>query len=103
MKDLAKKADVVLVVGSRNSSNSNRLREVAEHEGTRAFLINDYTELLPEMISGNQVIGITGGASAPEYLLKDLVRELQNFGYEDIEEMGISTEKQKFRLPGDLV
>lgn len=103
VKDLAKKADVVLVVGSRNSSNSNRLREVAEHEGTKAFLINDYTELLPEMISGNQVIGITGGASAPEYLLKDLVRELRSFGYEDIEEMGISTEKQKFRLPGDLV
>ena len=55
------------------------------------------------MISGCQAIGITGGASAPEYLLKDLVRELRSFGYEDIEEMGISTEKQKFRLPGDLV
>lgn len=102
VKELAKKADVVLVVGSRNSSNSNRLREVAEHEGAKAFLINDHTELLPEMITGYRVIGITGGASAPEYLLKDLVRELRNFGYEDIEELGVSTEKQKFRLPGDL-
>ena len=68
----------------------------------KAFLINDYTELLPEMIRGCRVIGITGGASAPEYLLKDLVRELRNFGYEDIEELGVSSEKQKFRLPGDL-
>ncbi len=102
VKELAEVADVVLVVGSKNSSNSNRLREVSEQCGTKAFLVNDYTEVEDEMLQGVKNVGVTGGASAPEYLLNDLLGFLKTKGFNDIHHLGEKTENQRFKLPDAL-
>jgi 4-hydroxy-3-methylbut-2-enyl diphosphate reductase len=103
VKDIVKYVELVLVVGSKNSSNSNRLREVAEGEGAKAYLIDDYTDLDESMLIGVEKIGITSGASAPEYLIEDLVEFLKTKGFVDQEEVGVFKEKQAFKLPKDLV
>lgn len=103
VKDIVKHVELVLVVGSKNSSNSNRLREVAEGEGVRAYLIDDYTDLDESMLMGIEKIGITSGASAPEYLIEDLIEFLKTKGFVDQEEVGVFKEKQAFKLPKDLV
>lgn len=103
VKDIVKHVELVLVVGSKNSSNSNRLREVAEGEGVKAYLIDDYTDLDESMLIGVEKIGITSGASAPEYLIEDLVEFLKTKGFVDQEEVGVFKEKQAFKLPKDLV
>jgi 4-hydroxy-3-methylbut-2-enyl diphosphate reductase len=103
VKDIVKYVELVLVVGSKNSSNSNRLREVAEGEGVKAYLIDDYTDLDESMLIGVEKIGITSGASAPEYLIEDLVEFLKTKGFVDQEEVGVFKEKQAFKLPKDLV
>lgn len=103
VKDIVKHVELVLVVGSKNSSNSNRLREVAEGEGVRAYLIDDYTDLDESMLIGIEKIGITSGASAPEYLIEDLIEFLKTKGFVDQEEVGVFKEKQAFKLPKDLV
>lgn len=102
VKKVAKEADVVLVVGSKNSSNSNRLKEVARGEGVDAYLIDDYHDLTNEMLEDKNVIAITGGASAPEYLINDLLKYLIQKGYNNIEEIGSSNEKQNFSIPKGL-
>lgn len=103
VKDIVKLVDLVLVVGSKNSSNSNRLREVAEGEGVKAYLIDDYTDLNESMLIGVEKIGVTSGASAPENLIVDLVEFLKTKGFVEQEEVGVSKEKQAFKLPKELV
>ncbi len=102
VKEVAKIADVVLVVGSKNSSNSNRLSEVARQTGCVSYLIDDYTDLTPEMTAGKNIIAITSGASAPEYLIEEIVRCLNSDADYDVENIGVSNEKQNFKLPSGL-
>src|SRR5580700_11062123 len=73
VRDLAKVADVILVVGAKNSSNSNRLREIGIEEGIPSYLIADGSELKPEWVRGKSVVGLTAGASAPEELVRDVI------------------------------
>ncbi len=80
VRDLANQCDVVLVVGSPNSSNSNRLRELAERMGKRAYLVDNADELEQAWFQPNTKIGVTAGASAPEILIKQVIQRLQDLG-----------------------
>jgi 4-hydroxy-3-methylbut-2-enyl diphosphate reductase len=102
VKNVSKLADLVLVVGSKNSSNSNRLKEVAKSEGVESYLIDDYKDLTDDMLNGKTSIAITAGASAPEYLINDLIHNLEEKGFKNIEEIGYSKEKQNFLMPKGL-
>ncbi len=102
VKDVAKIADLVLVVGSKNSSNSNRLSEVARSAGVQSYLIDDYKDLTMEMLAGKEKVAITGGASAPEYLIDDLIKFLQANGFSEVQELGSSKERQNFLMPQGL-
>lgn len=87
VRELSDKVDLMLVVGSKNSSNSNRLREVAEKRGTKAYLIDHAGEIDPSWMEGVEKVGLTAGASAPEILVEDVIKRLQNLGVEVVEEM----------------
>ena len=102
VKLLAEEADLVLVLGSDNSSNSRRLREVAEGAGARAFLIDDATEIEPAWLEGVECVAITAGASAPEYLVQQVVAYFQSLGVEQVEEVMAIDEKVTFLLPPGL-
>ena len=80
VRELSKLVDVILVVGAKNSSNSNRLREIGEEDGTPSYLIADGSELEPEWFAGARVVGITAGASAPEVLVEDVIDALRRLG-----------------------
>ncbi|HOK04591.1 MAG TPA: 4-hydroxy-3-methylbut-2-enyl diphosphate reductase [Victivallales bacterium] len=84
VKRIAKKCDLFIVIGSKNSSNSRRLREVAENSGVKAILIDDKTELKKNMLSNAQIIGVSSGASAPEYLVEVILKKLKKYGWEDV-------------------
>src|SRR6266852_3651704 len=84
VKFMATQCDVVIVVGSPNSSNSNRLREVAEHIGARAYMVDSAADLRPEWIAGKRRIGVTAGASAPEILVNQLIQRLKELGAESV-------------------
>lgn len=99
VRQLAREVDLLLVVGARNSSNSNRLREVGEQCGVRAFLIQDETELNPAWLDGAGRVGVTAGASAPELLVERVCRRLQALGAASIREMHGRSESLVFRLP----
>ena len=103
VKLLAGEADLVLVLGSDNSSNSRRLREVAEGAGAKAFLIDDASEIQPAWLEGVETVAITAGASAPEYLVQQAVAYFQALGVEDTEEVMAIEEKVTFLLPPELV
>jgi 4-hydroxy-3-methylbut-2-enyl diphosphate reductase len=102
VKSLAKQCDVVIVVGSPNSSNSNRLREVAQQQGVAAYMVDNATELQPEWVAGKQTIGVTAGASAPEVLVQEVVDKLKEFGAGGVEELSGISEKVIFPLPKAL-
>jgi 4-hydroxy-3-methylbut-2-en-1-yl diphosphate reductase len=99
VKAIAPDADVVLIVGAVNSSNSNRLVEVAEVAGTPAFLVPDETHLDPGWLDGAEVVGVSSGASAPEVLVGRLLARLAELGYEDVETKEVTTEDVTFSLP----
>src|SRR5882724_13333396 len=103
VKFMAPQCDVVIVVGSPNSSNSNRLREVAEHMGARAYMVDSADELRPEWIAGQQRVGVTAGASAPEVLVSELVARLKELGAESVRPLEGITENMVFSLPRGLV
>jgi len=103
VKALARAADLILVIGSDNSSNSTRLREVAEACGTPAHLIDDVGEIEPAWLQGPKVIGITSGASAPEHLVQTLVAFFRMQGVEIVEEIDIVQEDVRFALPAELM
>jgi 4-hydroxy-3-methylbut-2-enyl diphosphate reductase len=102
VKLMAPHAEVVIVVGSPNSSNSNRLREVASRRGTPAFMIDNAADLQPEWVSGKRVIGITAGASAPEVLVQHVIARLKELGAEEVRELGGAVETIVFPLPKGL-
>jgi len=99
VKLVAQQADLVLVVGSDNSSNSERLREVAETSGARAYLIDNASEIQADWLVGAEVVGITAGASAPEKLVQEVVEYFRDMGVEICEELEATTEKVAFALP----
>ena len=102
VKQLALESDLVLVVGSPNSSNSNRLRELAERCGAEAQLIDGAEDIDPAWITGKKSIGITAGASAPEVLVQGVIDRLQDLGAELPEEMSGREENIRFSLPKEL-
>ena len=103
VKLLAKEAGLILVLGSENSSNSRRLREVAEVSGVRAFLIEDAARIDPAWLDGIECVGITAGASAPEHLVQEVIAYFQAKGVEEIEEIEAIEEKVTFTPPPELV
>lgn len=102
IKALAQQCDVVIVVGSPNSSNSNRLREVAANQGVAAYMIDNARELRPEWVTGKSRIGVTAGASAPEVLVQEVVERLKDLGASAVSELAGITEKVTFPLPKNL-
>jgi len=102
IKTLARRCDVVIVVGSPNSSNSNRLREVAEQLGVPAHMVDNAGELRPEWVAGKSFIGISAGASAPEVLVREVIDQLQTWGAEAPEELAGREENVVFGLPREL-
>ena len=103
VKNVAHGADVVLVVGSRNSSNSNRLVEVSRNLGTSSYLIDKADDIRPEWLEGKSTVAITAGASAPEILVQDVIRFLQGKGYGSVEEVEVMPENVRFGLPPEIV
>jgi 4-hydroxy-3-methylbut-2-enyl diphosphate reductase len=103
VKAMARRAPAILVIGSKNSSNSNRLAEVAQAAGARAYLIDDISQIDPTWLDGVESLGITAGASAPEYLVDEVVQFFRAQGVTDIEEIEAVTEEVSFALPPELV
>ena len=103
VKHMAKLVEVILVLGSPNSSNSNRLRELGERCGIRSHLIDSWRDINPEWLKGVETIGITAGASAPEFLVEEVVSYLQTFGSAAVEEINVIEEDVVFHLPPELV
>ena len=102
VKAMAESVDLVLVLGASNSSNSNRLREVAETAGVRAHLINQVSDITPDMINKAKRIGITAGASTPEFLVQEVVAYCEQTGAQSIQELTVVEENVKFQLPSEL-
>ncbi len=102
VRDLAAQCDLVLVVGSVNSSNSNRLRELAEKNGAHAYLIDGAGDIQAEWLSGAQHIGVTAGASAPEVLVQGVIAHLQTLGAGSVTELAGEPEDMVFALPKAL-
>jgi 4-hydroxy-3-methylbut-2-enyl diphosphate reductase len=99
---LAEQCDLVLVVGSPNSSNSNRLRELAEREGVEAYLIDGAGEIDPRWVEGRRHIGVTAGASAPDVLVQGVIARLRELGASDLRELDGRLEDMIFALPKEL-
>ncbi len=99
VKEIVKEAELVLVVGSKASSNSNRLVDVARSKGARAYLINDWKEIMPEWLEGVQTVGLTAGASAPEHLVTEVIEHLKKQGINEVKQLTTITEKVFFPLP----
>jgi 4-hydroxy-3-methylbut-2-en-1-yl diphosphate reductase len=93
---------LLLVVGSKNSSNSRRLVEVCENMGVPSYLIDDLSEVKPEWLEGKETVAVTAGASAPENLVEKLIESLQASGFDQLEEMEIKEEDVRFNLPSEL-
>lgn len=102
VKIMAKDCDLVIIVGSPNSSNSNRLREVAENQGVESYMVDNATYLKPEWLVGKKKIGVSAGASAPEILVKEVITQLQAFGAKNIQELHGVVESVVFQLPKNL-
>jgi 4-hydroxy-3-methylbut-2-en-1-yl diphosphate reductase len=102
VKVMTPRCDVVIVVGSPNSSNSNRLREVAANLGVDAYMVDRAADLRPEWIAGRRRVGLTAGASAPEVLVQEVVARLQVLGAESVRQLEGITESVVFTLPREL-
>jgi 4-hydroxy-3-methylbut-2-enyl diphosphate reductase len=102
VKFMAPQCEVVIVVGSPNSSNSNRLREVAEHMGAQAYMVDRADDLRPEWIAGKRHIGVTAGASAPEVLVNELIDRLKALGAQSVRPLEGIEESVVFTLPRGL-
>jgi 4-hydroxy-3-methylbut-2-enyl diphosphate reductase len=99
VKAIAPEADVVLIVGALNSSNSNRMVEVAIAAGTPAYLVPDVTQLDPAWLEGAETVGVSSGASAPEVLVERLLERLAELGFTEVETREVTTEDVTFSLP----
>ena len=102
VKVMTPRCDVVIVVGSPNSSNSNRLREVAENMGAKAYMVDSAADLKPEWVAGKRRVGVTAGASAPEVLVEELVTRLKELGAGNVQPLEGITERVVFTLPREL-
>ena len=102
MRELAEKSDVILVLGAKNSSNSNRLRDLGADMGIPSYLIDDADGLQPEWLDGKSVVGITAGASAPEALVDELIAKLRTLADIEVEPLTGVTENIHFKLPRQL-
>ena len=102
VKQLAANCDLVLVVGSPNSSNSNRLRELAQRTGARAYLLDRAEQIDPAWLDGVRRVGVTAGASAPEVLVRELVDRLHDLGADAVAELDGRLENVTFRMPREL-
>jgi 4-hydroxy-3-methylbut-2-enyl diphosphate reductase len=102
VKFLTPRCEVVIVVGSPNSSNSNRLREVAENMGAQAYMVDSAADLRPEWVAGKRRVGVTAGASAPEVLVDQLVARLKELGAGSVQQLEGITEHVVFTLPRAL-
>ncbi len=102
VKFLAREVDVVVVVGSQNSSNTNRLREVAEHRGVPSYMVDQADELQPEWFVGKSRVGVTAGASAPDVLVRAVVARLEALGARQVSEVSGVIEKVVFPMPKGL-
>jgi 4-hydroxy-3-methylbut-2-enyl diphosphate reductase len=103
VKNVAHGADLVLVVGSDNSSNSNRLVEVSRNLNTRAYLIDNTDDIDTTWLEGANTVALTAGASAPEVLVQDVVQYLREHGFETVEEVEVMPENVRFGLPPEIV
>ncbi|MEI7796517.1 MAG: 4-hydroxy-3-methylbut-2-enyl diphosphate reductase [Methylococcaceae bacterium] len=102
VNELTKTADIILVVGSPNSSNSNRLREIAEQLGKTAHLIDTAKDMQQDWFTNSKVVGVTAGASAPEVLVQEVIQQLKNWGGDVVTEIQGIEEKVVFSLPREL-
>jgi len=102
VKVMAPAVDVVIVVGSPNSSNSNRLREVAANLGVPSYMIDEASELEPAWVAGKKRVGVTAGASAPEVLVRGVIARLRELGARSVAELGGTVERVVFPLPAGL-
>ena len=102
VRQLAPEVDVMLVVGSKNSSNSNRLRELAERLGTKAYLLDDASQLQEEWFIGINTVGVTAGASAPEVLVQSVIDRLYQLGGRELKQMDGVEENTVFEVPIEL-
>jgi len=103
VRELARLVDMIIVVGARNSSNSNRLREIGEEVGVPSYLVADGSEVMPQWLEGKRAIGLTAGASAPDVLVDDVVAALRRCGPIEISTLPGIEEKIQFRLPSPLL
>jgi 4-hydroxy-3-methylbut-2-enyl diphosphate reductase len=103
VRNVAPGADLVLVVGSTNSSNSNRLVEVSNNLGTKAYLIDNSAAIDPTWLEGADSVAVTAGASAPEVLVEDVINYLQQNGYSSVEEVEVMPENVRFGLPPEII
>jgi 4-hydroxy-3-methylbut-2-en-1-yl diphosphate reductase len=102
VRELSRIADVIIVVGARNSSNSNRLREIGEEAGLPSYLVADGSEIDPEWVRDASVVGVTAGASAPEILVEDVVQTLMGTAPSELSVLDGPRETVSFRLPAEL-
>lgn len=102
VRDLARVADLILVVGAQNSSNSNRLREIAEESGVAGYLVADGSQVDPAWLKGVKVVGLTAGASAPEVLVEDVIDALRRIAPVEVSTLDGIEESVRFRLPVEL-
>ena len=102
VKIMAKDCDLVIIVGSPNSSNSNRLREVAENQGVEAYMVDNASFLKPKWLTNKKKVGVSAGASAPEVLVKEVIIALQQLGAQNVSELEGVIESVIFKLPKDL-
>jgi len=103
VKNVAEKADLVLVVGSPNSSNSNRLVEVAQNLATKSYLIDTCKDIDPKWLDGVKSVALTAGASAPEILVQEVIQYLNQYGFNDLQEVEVMPENVRFALPPEIV
>jgi 4-hydroxy-3-methylbut-2-enyl diphosphate reductase len=103
VKELSRFVDVILVIGSPNSSNSNRLRELGERCGIPSYLIDSYQDIQTQWLEGVQAIGIAAGASAPEVLVTQVIKFLKEQGADSVEELTVVEENVEFLLPKELL
>ena len=102
VKGVSEFCELILVVGSANSSNSKRLVEVGQNYGVQAYLVNDWSDVHPEWLEGITSIGVTAGASAPEHLVEKIVAALDEKGFRQLEEVEMVEEDVRFSLPPEL-
>lgn len=102
VKILAQDCDLVIIVGSPNSSNSNRLREVAKNQGIEAYMVDNASYLKPEWLVNKKKVGVSAGASAPEVLVQEVIAQLQSFGAGNVQELQGVVESVVFQLPKNL-